>query len=67
MNGINKEVSIGKQMDCAVEMISSTDVTDSEMFLFLGGIVQMEHDSRDRLRDCWLTAEQYLTLLYTTK
>jgi hypothetical protein len=27
------------------------DVTDSEMFLFLGIIIQMGHDIRDRLRD----------------
>jgi hypothetical protein len=39
--GINKEVNIGKQMDCGVEMISSTDVADSEMFLSLGIIVQI--------------------------
>jgi hypothetical protein len=27
------------------------DITDSEMFLFTGIIVQMGHDIRDRLRD----------------
>jgi hypothetical protein len=40
------------------------DVTDSEMFLFLGIIIQMGHDIRDRLRDYWWTTEQFLTKFY---
>jgi hypothetical protein len=40
------------------------DVTDSEMFLFLGIIVQMGHNIRDRLRDYWSTTEQFLTKFY---
>jgi hypothetical protein len=41
------------------------DVTDSEMFLFLGIIVQMGHDIRDRLRDYWSTTEQFFTPFYS--
>ncbi|PNF16268.1 hypothetical protein B7P43_G11642 [Cryptotermes secundus] len=34
-------------------------------FLFLGIIIQMGHDIRDRLKDYWSTAEQFTTPLYT--
>ncbi|PNF17185.1 hypothetical protein B7P43_G06584 [Cryptotermes secundus] len=40
------------------------DITDSEMFLFLGVIIQMGHDIRDQIRDYWATAEQFLTSFY---
>lgn len=59
LTGINKEVNVGKQVDCGAEMSSSTDVADSEMFLSVGIIVQIGHDSKDRVRDYWLSAEQY--------
>lgn len=39
------------------------DVTDSEMFLFLR--IQMGHAVEDRPRDCWSTAEQFLTPSYS--
>jgi hypothetical protein len=42
------------------------DVTDFEMFLFLGIIIQMSHYIRDRLRDYWPTAEQFLTSFYSS-
>jgi hypothetical protein len=41
------------------------DVTNSEMFLFLGIIIQMDHYIRDRIRDYWVTAEQFLTSFYS--
>ncbi|PNF43126.1 hypothetical protein B7P43_G18025 [Cryptotermes secundus] len=41
------------------------DVTESEMFLFLGIIIQMGHDIRDRLTDYWSTAEQFATPFYS--
>ncbi|PNF38713.1 hypothetical protein B7P43_G16719 [Cryptotermes secundus] len=41
------------------------DVTDSQMFLFLGIIIQMGHDIRDRLKDYWSTAEQFATPFYS--
>jgi hypothetical protein len=41
------------------------DVTDSEMFLFLGIIIQMGHDIRDRIKDYWSTAEQFHTPFYS--
>ncbi|XP_023719041.1 piggyBac transposable element-derived protein 4-like [Cryptotermes secundus] len=41
------------------------DVTDSEIFLFLGIISQMGHNIRDRLKDYWSTAEQFCTPFYS--
>ncbi|PNF42225.1 hypothetical protein B7P43_G05522, partial [Cryptotermes secundus] len=41
------------------------DVTDSEIFLFLGIIIQMGHDIRDRLKDYWSTVEQFATPFYS--
>jgi hypothetical protein len=41
------------------------DVTDSEIFLFLGIIIQMDHDIRDRIRDYWVTSEKFLTPFYS--
>ncbi|PNF35735.1 hypothetical protein B7P43_G16134 [Cryptotermes secundus] len=41
------------------------EVTDSEMFQFLGIIIQMGHDIRDRLKDYWSTAEQFATRFYS--
>jgi hypothetical protein len=41
------------------------DVTDSEMFLFLGIIGQMGHYIRDRVKDYWSTTEQFLTKFYS--
>jgi hypothetical protein len=40
------------------------DVTYSEIFLFLMIITQMGHNIRDRIRDYWATAEQFLTSHY---
>jgi hypothetical protein len=44
---------------------SLPDMTDSEMFLFLGITIQMGHDIRDRLRDYWMTAEQFFASFYS--
>ncbi|PNF40831.1 hypothetical protein B7P43_G16582 [Cryptotermes secundus] len=41
------------------------DVTESEMFLFLGIIIQMGHDNRGRLKDYWPTLEQFATPFYS--
>ncbi|PNF42631.1 hypothetical protein B7P43_G01270 [Cryptotermes secundus] len=41
------------------------DVTESEMFLFLGIIIQMGHDIRGRLKDYWSTLEQFATPFYS--
>jgi hypothetical protein len=41
------------------------DVTDSKTFLFTGVIIQMGHDIRNRLRDYWTTAEQFLMSFYS--
>jgi hypothetical protein len=40
-------------------------MTDSEMFLFLGIVIQMGHDIRDRIKDYWSTAEQFHTPFYS--
>jgi hypothetical protein len=40
------------------------DMTDSEQFLFLGIIIQTGHDIRDRIRDYWMTTEQFLMYFY---
>jgi hypothetical protein len=40
------------------------DMTVQKMCLFLAIIVQMVHDQRDTLKDCWLTLVQYLMALY---
>jgi hypothetical protein len=44
---------------------SRPDVTNSEMFLFLGIIIQMGHDIRDRIKDYWSTAEQFHRPFYS--
>jgi hypothetical protein len=41
------------------------NVTDSDTFLFLGIIIQMGHDIRDKLRDYWTTAKQFLASFYS--
>jgi hypothetical protein len=43
-----------------------TDVTESEMFLFLAIIIQMGHDIWDSLADHWSTIKQFLTPFYST-
>jgi hypothetical protein len=40
------------------------DMTMQEMHLFLPVIVQMGHDRRDRLKDCWSTLEQFCMAFY---
>jgi hypothetical protein len=40
------------------------DVTNSKMFLFVVVIVQMRHNVRDRLRNCWTRTEQFFTPFY---
>jgi hypothetical protein len=42
-----------------------SDVTDSEMFLFLVIIIQMGNDIRDRIKDYWSTAEQFHAPFYS--
>lgn len=44
--------------------IDTSTWTLGEGCLFLTIIVQMVHDQRDTLKDCWLTLVQYLTALY---
>jgi hypothetical protein len=41
------------------------EMTDSEMFSFLGIIIQVGHDIRDKMRDYWATAEQFITYFYS--
>ncbi|PNF24699.1 hypothetical protein B7P43_G17356 [Cryptotermes secundus] len=41
------------------------DVANSKMFLFLGIIIQIGHDIRDRLKDYCSTAEQFATPFYS--
>jgi hypothetical protein len=40
------------------------DVTESETFLFLALIIQVGHDIRDNLKDCWLTTERFFSPFY---
>jgi hypothetical protein len=40
-------------------------MTDSEIFLFLGIIIQTGHHIRDRIRDYQLTAKQFLNSFYS--
>jgi hypothetical protein len=38
-----------------------SDVTESEMCLFLAIVIQVGHDIHDNLKDCWSTTEQFLS------
>jgi hypothetical protein len=38
------------------------DVTEAEVFLFVVHVLQMGHDVRDILTDCWSKVEQFYTL-----
>jgi hypothetical protein len=38
------------------------DVTESDIFLFLAVIIQMERDIQERLTDYWVTVEHFCTL-----
>jgi hypothetical protein len=41
------------------------DVMDAETFLCLAVTIRMGHEIRDRLRDYWTTAEQFLMSFYS--